>query len=143
MRSTLSASMSALWLFSALAVADSSTLRTISAAFLGVKRNVASAWPTGLPRTMSATRRHFCGEMRAYLSLAATCIGLLRRGALVARVTLERAGGRELAQLVTDHVLGDQHGHVLPAVVDRDGEANHVREDHGATRPGLDRTAVI
>src|SRR5687768_11205088 len=74
MLSTFSTSISALWLFSAFAIADSSTLRTSAAPFFGVKRSVESACPTGCPRTMSATSRHFCGEMRAYLSLAATCM---------------------------------------------------------------------
>src|SRR5512133_1776268 len=143
MRSTFSASMSALWLFSALAIADSSTLRTSSAAFFGVKRNVASALPTGLPRTMSATRRHFCGEMRAFLSLAATCMALLRGRALVARVTPEGARRGEFAELVADHVLGHEHRDVLLAVVHGNRQADHVRQDHGAARPGLDRSAIV
>ncbi len=43
---------------------------------------------------------------------------------------------RELPELVTDHRLGDEHRHVLTAVVDGDRVTNHVREDHGryATR---------
>src|SRR5512134_2076461 len=122
MRATLRVSMSALWLFSAFAIADSSTLRTSTAPFLGVKRSVASALPTGWPRTMSATSRHFCGEMRAYFSLAATCMGLLRGRLLVARVPLERAGRCKLAELVADHVLGDEHRDVLLAVVNRNRE---------------------
>jgi hypothetical protein len=65
MRCTLSSSISAPRLFSALAIADSSTLRTIPAPFLGMNFSVARALPTALPRTVSATRRHFCGEMRA------------------------------------------------------------------------------
>ena len=40
--------MSALWLFSALAIADSSTLRTSSAPFFGVKRSVCERRPDGL-----------------------------------------------------------------------------------------------
>ena len=62
---------------------------------------------------------------------------------LVARVRLERARRRELAELVADHVLGDQHRDVLPAVVDGDREADHVRQDHRAARPGLDRLAIV
>src|SRR5512139_1454373 len=125
MRSTFSASMSALWLFSALAMAVASTL------------------PTGLPRTMSATRRHFCGEMRAFLSLAATCMALLRGRALVARVTPEGTRRGEFAELVADHVLGHEHGDVLLAVVHGNRQADHVRQDHGAARPGLDRAAIV
>src|SRR5512138_438035 len=108
--------------------------------------SVDSARPAEAPRTVSATSRHFCGEMRAYISFAVTsamCVTLGRRlHLLVARVRLERARRGELAELVADHVLGDQHRDVLLAVVDRDRETDHVRNDHGATRPGLDRLAV-
>src|SRR5438093_11121321 len=44
----------------------------------------------------------------------------------------------ELAELVADHLLGDEHGHVLPAVVDRDRVPDHLREDRRRARPGLD-----
>ena len=53
-------------LCSALAIADSSTLRTSSAPFFGMNLQRLQRQPTGLPRTVSATSRHFCGEMRAY-----------------------------------------------------------------------------
>src|SRR4051794_4232286 len=42
----------------------------------------------------------------------------------------------ELAELVPDHLLGDEHGHVLLPVVDRDRVADHVGEDRGRARPG-------
>src|SRR4051812_10052988 len=51
---------------------------------------------------------------------------------------LERAGGGELAQLVTDHRLGDVDGHVLATVVDGDGVADHLRDDRRSARPRLD-----
>ena len=35
-------------------------------------------------------------------------------------MTAERPRGRELAELVPDHLLGDEHRHVLAPVVDRD-----------------------
>ena len=57
---------------------------------------------------------------------------------LLAGVVAERAGGRELAQLVPDHRLGDVHRHVLAAVVDGDGVADHLGDDRGPARPGLD-----
>ena len=41
-------------------------------------------------------------------------------GLLVAAVTLERTGQGELAELVADHVLVDQHRDVVLAVVDGD-----------------------
>src|SRR6478736_4509130 len=53
-------------------------------------------------------------------------------------VTLERAGGGELAQLVPDHRLGDEHRHVLATVVDGEGVTDEVRNDGRTTRPGLD-----
>ncbi len=51
---------------------------------------------------------------------------------LLAGVVPEGPGGRELAQLVTDHALGDVHRHVLAAVVDGDGVPDHVGDDRGA-----------
>src|SRR6185295_11162253 len=144
MRATFSSSISAPALCSALAIADSSTLRTSFAPFFGMKRRVCSASPTGLPRTVSATSRHFCGLMRAYFSLALTCISRLRSDDfLVARVHLEGARRRELAELVTHHVLGYEHRNVLAAVVNRDCETDHVGHDHRAPRPGLDRSPVV
>jgi hypothetical protein len=53
-------------------------------------------------------------------------------------VVLEGAGGGELAELVADHRLGDVDGHVLAPVVDGDGVADHLGDDRGAARPGLD-----
>src|SRR5205085_17377 len=46
------------------------------------------------------------------------------------------------AELVPDHRLGDVHGHVLAAVVDRDRVSHHVRSDGGTTRPRLDDPPV-
>src|SRR5579862_9758703 len=43
---------------------------------------------------------------------------------------------RKLAQLVTDHLLGDEHRDVLAAVVDRDRMPDHLREDRRRARPG-------
>lgn len=57
---------------------------------------------------------------------------------VVLLVAAEGAGGRELAQLVTDHGLGHEHGDVLASVVDRDRVTQHGRDDHGPTGPGLD-----
>ena len=58
-------------------------------------------------------------------------------------VPLEGARRRELAELVADHVLGDQHRDVLAAVVHGDRQTDHVGNDHRAARPGLDRLAVV
>src|ERR1051325_2004376 len=47
----------------------------------------------------------------------------------------ERPGRGELAELVPDHLLGDEHRHVLAAVVDRDRVPDHLREDRRGARP--------
>ena len=48
-------------------------------------------------------------------------------------MTAKRAGRRKFAELVPNHLLGDEDRHVLPAVVHGDGVPDHVRED-GAKR---------
>ena len=55
---------------------------------------------------------------------------------VAAGVAAEQPRGSELAQLVADHRLGDEHRHVLAAVVHGDRVAHHLREDRGrrATR---------
>src|ERR1700677_3228350 len=101
--------MSAPRLFSALAIADSSTLSTSLAPFFGMNFSVASALPTPLPRTVSATSRHFCGEMRAWRNRAVTCITLLRGGHFaITRMRLEEPRRGELTEFVTHHVFRDQ-----------------------------------
>src|SRR5205823_1991219 len=57
---------------------------------------------------------------------------------LVSRVAVERARRRELAELVPDHVLRDEHRNELAPVVHREGEPHGVRRDRAAARPGLD-----
>src|SRR5579875_1096223 len=46
--------------------------------------------------------------------------------------------GRELAELVPHHRLGDEHRDVLAAVVDGDGVTQHRRNDHRPPGPRLD-----
>jgi len=58
-------------------------------------------------------------------------------------VRLESARRGELAELVTDHVLGDEHRDVLPAVVHGKGEPHHLRHHHRTARPGLDGLAIV
>src|SRR5689334_7213681 len=110
---TLSSSMSAPSLCSALAIADMSTARTMRAPFFGLNARMSSARPTGLPRIMSATSLPFWADRRTPRSVAVVSIidSLLlprRRGCrhlLVGRVALEGARQREFAELVADHVL--------------------------------------
>src|SRR6185295_4109542 len=101
-----------------------------SAPFFGMNLSVLSAFDASAPRTVSATSRHFCGEMRAYLSFAVASMLGRSLHFLVARVRLERARRRELTQLVSDHVFGDQDRDVLLAVMHGDRETHHVGNDH-------------
>src|SRR6185369_8995632 len=148
---TLSSSTSAPSLCSALAIADSSTFLMILAPFFGLKASTLSARSTGRPRIWSATSRPFWADRRTPRRIAVvsmSCSLLLRRrrrrrrDLLVGRVTLERAGQRELAELVAHHVLRHVHRNVLLAVVHGDREAHKIRRDRRAPRPGLDRTLV-
>ena len=47
-------------------------------------------------------------------------------------MTLVGTGGSKLAQLVTNHVLGDIHRNMLAAVVYREGMTDELREDREA-----------
>ncbi len=44
-------------------------------------------------------------------------------------MALVRAGERELAQLVTDHILGAINWHVPTAIINPDGVTDEIRED--------------
>src|SRR5699024_627600 len=57
---------------------------------------------------------------------------------VVLLVALESPRRNELAELVTDHRLGDEHRDVLAAVMHCEGEAEEVRRDDRTARPGLD-----
>src|SRR5690606_34384924 len=131
-------------LFSALAIADSTTFLIRWAAFLSENFSRLTARSAESPRTWSATRRAFCGEMRAVrrIAFASMFIPLLPR-LLVAAMTLEGPGQGELAELVADHVLVDQHRDMVLAVVHGDGVTHHFRQDHRAARPGLDRALGV
>src|SRR5918996_1836235 len=50
-------------------------------------------------------------------------------------VPAEGARGRELAQFVSDHLLGHEHRHVLAAVVHGDRMADHLGEDRRRAGP--------
>src|SRR3984885_14807671 len=137
-------SLDMLWLFSAFATADLSSFSSGSEANTPANCSSTSASRTDLPRIASATRRSLRGPMRANLRCAtavcgrsATAVMLLHRR-LVAGVSLEDARRRELAELVPDHVLGDEHRDVRLAVVHADRVTDHLRHDRRRTRPGLD-----
>src|SRR5262249_35377047 len=58
-------------------------------------------------------------------------------------VASEDPRGGELAELVTDHRLADEHRHVLFAVVHGDRVADHLREDRRRTRPRPQHFLVV
>src|SRR5437588_1409519 len=93
----------------------------------------------------SITRRAFVGVILTYRALALASIGLLfQRGAAlgVVPVRAEHPRRGELAELVPDHRLGDEHRNVLAAVVHRDGVPDHLRHDRGTARPRSDHALV-
>src|SRR4051794_114802 len=104
-----------------------------------------------MPRMRSTTRRAFMGVTRMYRAWALASMVVpsvfvmvvhpalaALRLPVVLDVTPEGARRRELAELVADHRLGDEHRDVGLAVVHRDRVAEHGRDDHRATGPGLD-----
>src|SRR4051812_32127522 len=112
---------------------------------------MSRAIPTGLLRMMSSTSRTLYGDVRLWRRTARVPSRSLVLGPgtsapprpFLAGVEPEGAGGRELAQLVADHRLGDVDGHVLAAVVDGDGVTDHVGDDRRATRPRLDHPLLV
>src|ERR1019366_5044370 len=66
---------------------------------------------------------------------------LLRRH--LHRVSLEGAGGRELAQLVSHHILGHIHRDELLPVVHRHGVPHELRKDGGSPRPGAHHLLLV
>src|ERR1051325_7806039 len=133
-------------------MALSSTLPTGTEAACGANRRTAWASVASMPRMRSTTRRAFMGVTRMYRAWAlasmvvpsvtyvSECDPLLAalRLPVFLDVTPEGARRRELAELVADHGLGDEHRDVGLAVVHRDRVAQHGRDDHRATGPGLD-----
>src|SRR5450759_5200992 len=104
---------------------------------------MTSASATGRPSTVAVTSRALRAVVLIHLAVATTSIPsaclLERRAAFgVMAVAAVAAGGGELTELVADHRLGDEHGHVLAPVVNGDGVADHVGEHIAAPRPRLD-----
>ena len=46
---------------------------------------------------------------------------------------------RKLTKFVPDHVLGHENGDMAFAVVNPEGQPDHIRRDRRTPRPGLDR----
>src|SRR5208282_563840 len=147
---TTRSSTSSSWLFSALAIADSSAFRTSVEILLLENSRSASAVDTFLPRMSWARRLSFCGLTRSMRTVALASLSARRRGLacldmglrplrlLVGGMAVEGARRRELAELVADHLLRHEHGNVLVAVVDAEGQSDELRQDGRPAAPDLD-----
>src|SRR5256885_15072715 len=94
---------------------------------------------TGQPRErFVGPRDAFRPESSSQTGRVAYSLGPLDLRLAVAGVAAEHPRRRELAELVADHLLADEDGHVLAAVVDRDRMPDHLREDRRRPRPGAD-----
>src|SRR3546814_15166803 len=108
---TFSSSTSAPWLFSALAIADSTTSRIMWGAFLSEKFSRLTARSADSPRTWSATRRDFWGEMRDVRRIASPSIAIsFFPGLLVVAMALERPGDQKGAAQGNMGAVRDGHG---------------------------------
>src|SRR5262245_45955662 len=138
------------WFASAFAAADSINRDRSRAASLLENASSVRASSTGMPRTWSATRRALRGATRTNRALARTIGASLSSPAATSALRLAASGvgtegarGRELAELVADHRLGDEHGHVLAPVVNGDRVPDHLREHGRRPRPGLDHLLLV
>src|SRR5690606_4185578 len=141
------------WLFSALSIADLRHFSTSLAMRFWLKRSSLTAFSADRPRIDCATRLSFCGLMRTVRSTARAsfeaCFGgafglliSLPLGLLVGAMAEIVPRRREFAELVADHVLTHEHWRELLAVVHLEGEADELRHDGGAARPGFDGFAT-
>src|SRR5919112_3902334 len=134
----------------ALSTPSPRTMSTTRRAFIGAmrtKRALAKA-PGSSPSRLSRralTRLRSIVLIVSTLSTLSVSAGTRRAAAsaatalpVVLDVPAVGAGRCELAQLVTDHRLGDEHRDVLAAVVHGDRVAEHGRDDHGPPGPRLD-----
>ena len=90
----------------------------------------------GKPKTKRALKDN---EAKAVLRMLRTSGQKLN---LVAAMIRGKKVDKALAELVADHLLGDEDGHVLVAVVDAEGQADELRHDGRAARPHLDHFAA-
>src|SRR5690606_16643566 len=65
------------------------------------------------------------------------------RRLVVSRVSLERPGRREFAELVADHVLRHVNRHMLAAVIDGKRMSDKFGENGGTARPRLDDRLLV
>src|ERR1700710_2776439 len=137
-------------------MAGASSLATGSAAACGENWRIEAAAATSVPRIRLTMRRASIGVIRRCLSCArvrgasSTAESLFAfmkcpvpysaapSATVVLDVALEGPRRSELAELVADHRLGDEHRDVLAAVVHGDRVPEHVGDDRRTARPGLD-----
>src|SRR5262245_39374449 len=157
----------------AFAIAERSVFSMSRATPFFVKRRMLRASAAFFPRMRSRTSPAFWAEVLTYLAVAFTSRLAIVRSLALARgpgggrsrgsgrarrpggardlrhlldargVALELPRGRELAELVPDHVLRDVDGDELLAVVDGQRVPHHLGEDRRAARPRLDDLAVV
>src|SRR5581483_11945131 len=153
---------------SAFAIALRSTFSTSRATARGENARMVRASGTVRPRSWSTTSRALRAETCTYFATACTCgagapaasavlmrfevatatsrpvhdrparVSSLHLRLRVAGVAAEVARRRELAELVADHLVGDEDRHVLAPVVDRDRVPDHLGEHRRGPRPGAD-----
>src|SRR5699024_12259797 len=63
--------------------------------------------------------------------------------AIVLCVATQRPCRCELAELLSDHRLSDEHGDMLASVMYCDGVSQELRDDHRATRPCFDDILTV
>src|SRR5690606_34782044 len=146
---TTRASVSRPWLFSALAMALSSTFFTWPEMRLWLNSRSAKAFSTFLPRINCARRFNFWGLMLSMRSTALASLSLSARwvfglpillplGLLVGHVAVIGTARRELAKLVADQVLGRVVRDMLLTVVNAERDTHELRQDGRTAAPDLD-----
>src|SRR5215210_794502 len=112
----------------------------------------AKAAATFLPRISWASRLSFCGLTRSIRATAfASFSGSVRSRAVlpmayplsplgfaIGGMAVESPRRRELAELVPDHFLGNQHWNVLLAVMDAERQPDELRQDGRTPAPHFD-----
>jgi len=58
-------------------------------------------------------------------------------------VSLKGTSWSKLTELVTNHVFSYENWNMLATIVHSDSVSDHGRNEHGATRPGLDNNLGV
>src|SRR5699024_7742255 len=65
-----------------------------------------------------------------------------QRALLLDHMPVVGARGRELSELMTDHIFGDKYRHKFFPIMHRKSHADKLRDDHRTATPGLNSAAV-